>query len=476
MPFRDLRAFLECLDAHGELARIQRRVALAYELGAVSYLNAQAGGPALLFERPDDRDVPVAVDVLGGWKRYALAMETEVAQVHGEWTRRTATPLPTRRVASGPCKENVLRGDAVDLFKFSMPTWNALDGGPYITFPVIISQDVETGVRNCAIYRMQVHGPDRVGILAESYRHLNLHRRKYGDKEPFPIAIALGTDPTIPMAAVAPFPFGTDELAMAGAIRGEPVDVVACETVPLEVPAAAEIVLEGEMLPGEMEEEGPYGEFTGYYGPRGRRPVVRIKAITHRDHPIHVGHYTGRVAGEATALSVVPIECEILRAVPIPGIQRVTITPGGRGLLCIASIKQMFAGHGAQMGMAILSTWAGRRIKSVIVVDEDVDPTNWFDVEWAISTRVQPHRDVTIIPVAPGVGLDPSLPDDERSTGRTSKMIIDATKYNTATFATPCLPNADVLAEVQRNWASYGIPEGSGIEAARGIPSTAVRI
>jgi 2,5-furandicarboxylate decarboxylase 1 len=356
-----------------------------------------------------------------------------------------------------------------------MPIWNELDGGPFITFPAVISQDVETGVRNCAMYRLQVHGPNRLGILAAGYRHLNLHRRKHGDGRPFPVAVALGTDPTIPMAAVAAFPYGVDELEMAGALRGAPVEMVPCETVPLEVPATAEIVIEGEMHPGELEEEGPYGEFTGYYGERGMRPVVRVTAITHRDHPIHVGHYEGRIASEATALSCVPIECEILRAVPIPGIQKVTITSGGRGLVCVASIKQAFEGHGVQMGMAILATWAGRRVKTVIVVDDDVDPANWLDVDWALATRVQPHRDVTIIQGVSGVVLDPSLPPEEKSTGRTSKMIIDATKYNASTFAKPCLPKTDVLAEVQRTWESYGIPLGHAVAAGNGALKAPVR-
>src|SRR5713226_2536863 len=195
MPFADLREYLSCLESHGELARVKKDVSLDYELGAVTYANVQSGGPALLFEHPIGCSVPVVVTILEDLQRYALAMETSLDCVHAEWTRRTSRPIAPRVVATGPCKENILLGDQADLFDFSVPTWNELDGGPYITLPIVITADPETGAVNAGMYRLQVHEPRRMGILAGPARHLAQHRRNWAKTEPFPVAIAVGTDP-----------------------------------------------------------------------------------------------------------------------------------------------------------------------------------------------------------------------------------------------------------------------------------------
>ena len=183
-------------------------------------------------------------------------------------------------------------GDDVDLSRLPIPIWNELDGGPYITFPCHISRDPETGIRNAAMYRAQVFDRNTVGILAAPYRHINIQGRK--QKGPFPVAIALGLDPAIHIASVSAFPFGVDEIAMAGALRQEAVSLVKCETIPLEVPATAEIVLEGELLYDETREEGLFGEFTGYYGIKVERPTIKIKAMTFRNDPIYLGSYEGK--------------------------------------------------------------------------------------------------------------------------------------------------------------------------------------
>jgi len=463
MAFKDLREFIACLEAHEELGRVKRKVDLKYELGAVAYRNAWNNGPALLFERPGDSTIPIAVDILNGWGRYALAMQVGREDIHKEWIRRTATPISPRIVSSGPCKENILKGAAIDLTKLPVPIWNELDGGPVMSFSVVISKDPETDIRNAGIYRMEVHGTDRLGLLTPNRTHFAQHRRKVGKGKAFPLAIAIGTAPTIPMSAVVGFPLGVDELAMAGGLGELPIDLVPCETVPLEVPATSEIVIEGEMYEGDVEDEGPFGEFTGYYREgRTKKPVVRVTAITHRDNPIFVGVYQGRLAAEVTCLTSVSIEAELMRLLENLGLQRIVITPGGRGFICIASVRKRVEGEGVQMGMAILGTRPGHRVKIVIVVDEDIDPSNWLDVEWALATRVQPNRDVVIIPSAAGVHLDPSLSEEDQPVGRTSKMIVDATKFNAAKFPLPCVPKPEILAEVDRNWESYGISNRKG--------------
>lgn len=458
MAYKDLRAFLDYLEQEGELARIKVPVNPEYEIGAICRRVLDKRGPALLFENPHS-DIPVAANIVASRRRYAMALETTPEALHQEWIERTKNPLPPVIVKDGPCKENILLGDDVDLLRFPIPIWNEMDGGPYITFPCHITRNPETGIRNAAMYRTQVHDRNTVGLLAAPYRHINLHGK--ASQGPLAVAIALGLDPAIHIASVASFPFGVDELAMAGSLRREPVKLVKCETIPLEVPADAEIVLEGELRYDEKRLEGYFGEFTGYYGLQKERPTIKIKAITYRNNPIYLGSYEGKPPQETNYLMGIPTEAEILRLTAIPGIKKVHVTEGGCGAFnAIVSVETQFEGYGKMIGMAVLGgTWGARFIKTLIVVDSDIDPYNMTEVEWALATRVQPDRDVEIIKGVTGVILDPSLSEHERSTGhsRTSKMIIDATRYDADTFEIPCSPKKDVLAEVEKNWAKYGL-------------------
>lgn len=459
MPYRDLREFMARIEEHGHLARVNTKVNLRYEIGAICRKTLNASGPALLFERPGGSTVPLLTNALATRDRYALAMEAPRDKLHVEWAKRTANPIPPTIVKTGPCKENILLGDDVDLFKLPIPIWNAMDGGPYITFPCHITKDPETGQRNCAMYRTMVHDRKTVGVFAAPFRHLVQQRAKAPDK-PFPVAIALGLDPTIHMATVAQFAEGIDEMAMAGALRGAPVELVPCETVPLEVPATAEVVLEGFIPPGVLREEGLFGEFTGYYGLRVPRPVIELTAMTFRNNPIHQAVYEGKPPNEDSVMFSVPLEAELLRLVPLPGLKRVYLSVGGSGCFnAVAQIEKRFEGHGKMMGMAILGAWAGRQIKNLILVDDDIDPEDHNQVEWALASRVQPHRDVEIVRELLGGPLDASLPHAERASGtaRTSKIIIDATKYDAKDFEVPCMPQEEAVAQVERDWAKYGI-------------------
>ena len=465
MAYADLRQFLQRLEEEGELGRVQRPVELHYEIGAVCRKTLDLRGPALSFEAIRGHKVPLVVNLFATRRRYAMALETTPDEIHKRWIERTQKPIEPVIVKTGPCKENIILGKDVDLRKFPIPIWNELDGGPYITLPCHISKHPVTGIRNASMYRGQVHDPKTIGILAAPYRHIVFHRNEALKRgEPLPVAIALGVDPAITVASVAAFPYEVDELTMAGALRGEPVELVRCETVPLEVPASAEIVLEGEIDPNELREEGLFGEFSGYYGIKLARPVIKIKAITHRNDPIYAGSYEGLPPHDTDLLMGIPIETEILRLVPLPGIQKVHVTEGGCGAFnCVISIKKQFEGYGKMIGMAALGTWGARFVKTLIVVDDDVDAFDWTQVEWALATRVQPHRDVEIISDVVGCILDPSLPLHERQTGhsRTSKMIIDATKYDAAEFENPCRPKPEVMERVNREWAEYSIPTGT---------------
>ncbi|MDP2645118.1 MAG: UbiD family decarboxylase [Desulfobacterales bacterium] len=463
MAHKDLREFIHELERQGELVRVKVEVEKDHEVGAICRKVNDTGGPALLFENVRGYAVPLLCNVLGTRKRFAMALGSTEGDFKKLWLQRTGGPLvDSITVPEGVCQENIILGNDINLLeKFPIPIWNGLDGGPYITLPVVISRDPETGIRNAAMYRMQVHGPNKIGILMAPYRHTDMHRVKaYENNKGLPVAIALGADPVVVMSALAPLPFGVDELAVAGALKGEPVKMVQCKTVDLEVPAAAEIVLEGEILRDERIQEGPYGEFTGYYGTVQKRLVIEVKAVTHRDQPIYQGLYNGRPPTEEHIIRGLPTEIDITQQCPLPGIKELNLTMGGCGAFnCIVSIEKRFEGYGKMIALALLGTWGARFIKTIIVVDDDIDPFDWTQVEWALAIRVQPHRDVEIIKEVVGCALDPSLPLRERQTGssRTSKMIIDATRYDDADFEIPCSPRADVMAKVIRDWARYGI-------------------
>lgn len=464
MPYRDLRAFVERLEKEGEIVHVEAEVDLLYEIGAICRLALDRGGvdgnKALYFSHPKGHSHALAVNLLATRKRYCLAIECNPDEVHQEWIRRTKNPVPPKIVKDGPCKEVIHVGREVDLFQLPVPTWNGGDGGPYITFPCHISKDPETGVRNAAMYRAMVHDERTLGILAAPYRHIRLHFEKARAQGwSLPVAIAIGLDPTIYAAAVASFPLGVDELAMAGALRGEPVEMVQCETIPLEVPASSEIVIEGEMVPGVLREEGPFGEFTGYYGDRAPQPVIEIKAITHRKDFVFQGTYTGLPHNENCVVTGISNEAEIVRQCPLPGIKKVHFTSGGGGYLhAVVSVKKPYDGYGKMVGLSVLGTTAGRTVKIVTVVDDDIDPTDLAQVDWAVTTRMRVNRDVEIIKDLSANVLDPTMILSEKRGGsRADKMIIDATKPILEPLQPECRPEPSVMEEVIRNRRKYGI-------------------
>ena len=464
-PVKDLRSFIEVLEDAGELARVKVPVDLNQELGAISKRNIHNNGPALLFEKPGGSNIPIAMGLLATRRRYAMAIGVEPDQIAEEWNRRVANPIPPVTVEAGPCQQHVLEGDEVDLRRLPVPTWNAHDGGAFLTLPCHVTKDPVTGMGNVGIYRNQIHDRNTLGLQIQPYGHLKLQMQKRPD-EPFPVAIVLGADPVVTMAACAPLPFGTDELAVAGALRGKPLEMVPCRTIPLEVPASAQIVIEGEFIPGLVHDEGPFGEFTGYYSEfRRARPAIRVKAITHQDHPILDMTYEGRQPSGSTVMIGVPREAELRRQISLPGIKKIHMTPATAGVLhAVVSVEKPFEGFGKFVGMAVLGCIAGRAVKQVIVVDDDVDPFDPLSVEWAVAMRVQPHRDVDVIKEVQGVVLDPSMPttkSGERGV-TSSKMIIDATRYDAKNYSTVCVPSAKALEKVDRDWDRYGISSAKG--------------
>jgi UbiD family decarboxylase len=448
MTSPSLRGFLDDLASTGQLIDVTQEVDPLFEIAALSRVMLDRRGPALRFTNVKGHTMPVVTNLFAKRDRFAATMGVAESELHETWSERVANPLEPVTVSTGPCKEVILKGDEVDLGMLPTPTWNELDGGPYISLPVQISRDPDTGTRNAATYRIQVHDRNKLGMLFGPYRHLAVQRAKRPG-EPFPIAIALGVAPTAHIAAASPLPYGADELAVAGALRQQPLEMVACETVPLEVPADAEIVLEGYILPDELMDEGPYGEFTGFYGDRAPRPVVEVTCMTMRKDALFLSAYQGRPPQDSTLMQSIPAEAEIRRVMPLAGLRDIHITESGCGAFtAVASVDKLCEGYGKMVGLSILGTWGGRYIKQLTVVDSTIDPRNEDLVAWAVATRVQPHRDIEILTGLVGIILDPSLPDFEKSSGhsRTSKMVIDATGYaEAAPRPELCMPTPESM-------------------------------
>jgi 2,5-furandicarboxylate decarboxylase 1 len=459
LPYPSLRAFVERLEKDGDLVKVDAEVDLKYEISAICRRVCDTGGPALFFKNVKDYTTPTVVNLFQTRERLAKALDTTPFEMTNQWLDRISNgPMKPSLVGEGPCQENIKIGEQVNLLDLPIPLFYEKDGGHYITAPLVITNDPETGVRNASVYRLMVHDNRTLGIETKAYRHFYLQFKQAETKgERFPIAIAIGVDPVTFIAAVAPFPYGVDEIEMAGALSKAPIEMVKCKTIPLEVPATSEIILEGEVLPNVRRPEGPLGEFTGYYGSRGEMPVVEIKAMTYRNSPIYHSCFLGKPPTETQLLLAVPMEAEIMRACPIKGLKKVHVKESGSTFICVAQVEKTFEGQGNWLGLAILGTQAGRPIKYLIIVDENIDPLNDAQVDWALATITQPSRDITVISDVTGIHLDPSLRGDTKKASLTSKMIIDATKPLLTSFPeTPNVP-MEITEKIEQKWDSYGI-------------------
>ena len=459
MPYKGLREFIARLEQEGEVVHVKAEVDVNYEVGAVCHKAFTIPDPekrkALIFERPKGFRMPLAVNLLGTRKRMCLALDTTLESFNRDWIERSRNSIKPVLVERGPCQEKVYTGDGVDLTKFPVPIWNEKDGGPFITLPCWFSKDPETGWRNVGMYRCQIHDRKTVGIYADRYRHINMQWRKaFAKGESFPVAIAIGPDPSVTIAAVARGGYGEDEIDLAGALRGKPVELVKCKTVPLEVPATTEWVLEGWVKQGNLKQEGPFGEAYGYYGESLMREYVEITAITHRNNPIHQACYLHRTPNEGSLLRL-PWEAEALAQYRTGGLLSVNIID----TVAIISIKKNSDGQGKIAALGFLGTPAALTIKVIIVVDEDINPYSLQDVMWAISSRCQPERAVEILKDITGPGIDPSMPEESKQSRShlVSKMIIDATKPVSKPFAEAVAPQKEALARVEKEWEKYGI-------------------
>ncbi|SFR07794.1 UbiD family decarboxylase [Desulfoscipio geothermicus] len=416
-----LRDWLAFLDREGKLKRIKKEVDPVFEIAA---LGKQADGIySLLFERVKGYEMPVVTGLVGERGLFAVAMSTTVEGMLDKFAAAVENPVPCRLVSSNsaPVKECIVNKD-IDLFKmFPIPTHHAKDAGPYITAAILIAKDPDTGVRNISIHRLQISGPNKLGILILP-RHLWHFFSKAEQKgRPLEIALAIGVHPLVLLASQATTRIGVDELEIASALLPQPLELVKCETVDLEVPAGAEIVIEGRLLPGVREVEGPFGEYPKYYGPASPRPVVEVMAVTHRRQPIY--HTIIPATREHVLVGGIAREAVLLQIVrqAVPTVKNVHLTLGGSCRYhAVISIEKKHEGEAKNAIFAALASCS--EVKHVVVVDHDVNIFDPEDVEWAIATRCQAGRDVFIVTGAMGNKLDPSSND-----GISDKMGIDAT-------------------------------------------------
>lgn len=469
MGYKNLREFIDKLDAEGELQHIRTEVDWDLELSAIMRKVYELNGPACLFEKIKDSEVPLISGAMFGHKKYGMAVGSppNIRSMLQKVLHATTNPIAPIMVKNAPCKENIDTGNKINLLKFPAPKWHHLDGGRYIgTLGVQITKDPETGIRNMGIYRQLMLDKDKLGMIGA--QHAGIHLQKYqAMKKPMPIATAIGVSPEVLAAAATKTVFGEDELGIAGAIAGGPIPLVKCETIDLEVPASAEIVFEGEIPPDMSlwKDEGPFGEFTGYISAAkpSIKPTVYLTAITYRDNPICQGTSPGIPPNEDTTLREIGHTIgawHTLLKAGVPGVKEVYEPEMGcAGFMVLVSMdRQYYMGNPREIIEAVFATQ--HDAKWVIVVNDDIDIYDKGQVEWALATRVQPHRDIIITDNRhSSISLDPSIPPEMRRypQAQTSKIGIDATlKYKGFEFP-PIVISAEAQEkQIERRWKEYG--------------------
>lgn len=439
MAYQDFREFLAALEIEGQLLTVNEEVKPEPDLGAAARAASNLGdkSPALLFNNIYGyHNAQIAMNVIGSWPNHAMMLgmpkDTPVKEQFFEFAKRyDQFPMPVKREESAPFHENEITED-INLFDI-LPLFriNQGDGGYYLDKACVISRDLEDpdnfGKQNVGIYRMQVKGKDRLGIQPVPQHDIAIHLRQAEERGiNLPVTIALGCEPVITTAASTPLLYDQSEYEMAGAIQGEPYRIVKSKLSDLDVPWGAEVVLEGEIIAGEREYEGPFGEFTGHYSGGRSMPIIKIKRVYHRNNPIFEHLYLGMPWTECDYMiginTCVPLYQQLKEAYPneIVAVNAMYT----HGLIAIVSTKTRYGGFAKAVGMRALTTPHGLGYcKMVIVVDEDVDPFNLSQVMWALSTKMHPKHDAVIIPDLSVLPLDPG----SNPSGITHKMILDAT-------------------------------------------------
>ncbi|HVM80345.1 MAG TPA: UbiD family decarboxylase [Stellaceae bacterium] len=497
MPYASLRDFMARLKSERKLVRVTAPVSPFLEMTEIQTRLLAEQGPAALFENVARAaggryGMPVLVNLFGTVERVALGMDRAPNQLRevgetlaflkqpeppGGWREalemlpllRTVLAMKPRTVGAAPCQEIVLRGSEIDLGHFPIQTCWPGEPAPLITWPLVVTKgpgETREDGYNLGIYRMQVTGRDSTLMRWLKHRGGAQHHRRWAQakREPLPAAAVIGADPGTILAAVTPVPDTLSEYQFAGLLRGRKVELVECKTVPLKVPAEAEIVLEGHVSLDETGEEGPFGDHTGYYNSVERFPVFRISAITMRANPIYLSTFTGRPPDEPSVLGQALNEVFIpLLQQQFPEVVDFWLPPEGCSYrIAVVSMRKAYAGHAKRVMMGV---WSFLRqfiyTKFVIVVDDDIDARDWKDVIWAVATRMDPARDITVVENTPIDYLDFASPES----GLGGKIGLDATtKLPPEThrdWGRKIRMSDDVIEAVTRKWPSLGLP-GSG--------------
>lgn len=464
----DMRDFIQEAEANGMLKRIQAEVDWDLELSHIAKLNEEKQGPALLFENVKGYDSPVITSVCTTTQRLALIMgmplDSTLVDLMREWVKKNEKQIPPKWVDGGPCKENIMKGEDVDLFRFPVPKFYPMDGGRFFgTAHFVVTKDPDSGWVNLGTYRLQLLDKNHLGTQFIKGKHSDIMLKKYQAMgKPMPVAAVVGCDPLLFLMGAARLSAFQSEYDFAGSIRERPIEVVKCETNDLPVPATAEIVVEGEVDADKFMPEGPFGEYTGYYSGVGTDPrnFIDVQCVTYRNNPIFWGTTVGRAVTDThmtMALTYGATLWQQLVNMRIPGIQAVYCPPEGSGrFLAIISLKQMYPGHADQVLTAAVSTEMGAYgLKTVIVVDDDIDPWDIPRVMYALSFRFQPNR-CQIIKRGRSTPLDPSLPINAREI--TGRLLLDATiPYEWKEKPIPIQLDEETVKKVESMWSEYGL-------------------
>jgi 4-hydroxy-3-polyprenylbenzoate decarboxylase len=474
MPYVDLREFIETLKNHKEVVSIEEEVSWDLEAGAIMRKCCEEIAPAPFFQRI--KDYPEGYRLFGNplasFKRLALALDlppgskyTDILSVYDE---RRKNPIKPNLLKDGPCKENIHFGDDINLYEFPAPIIHGGDGGRYLcTWHIVATKDPDTNWVNWGMYRAMIHDKNSLGGLMIPTQHIGAIYSKYESKKmPMPFAIAIGPEPVTTIVATSAVPYGMSEVDVIGGVREEPLSLVKCETNDLFVPATAEIVIEGEVLPFERREEGPFGEYPGYQGsPKAPRPVYRVKAITHRNNPILTASNMGMPVDDCDVVMSVSVASDLKNDLikygfPITGIY---IPPECCMFMVIISTKALYPGIAAQIAGTIWANKNGSSIGKVIVVEEDVDPTDINEVLHAWATINHPLKGIQIVSPLPGHPLIPYLTEYDKVHGIGANMVFDATwpkDWNEKDIPRKAsfkyIYPKEIQEKVLNNWEEYG--------------------
>jgi UbiD family decarboxylase len=501
VAFGDLRGWIDALKAQGELHEVDAEVDWNIELGTIMRLAQGPGtGPAMLFNNIKDYNLPssrcrrIFGSALNNNRRIAMMLglppDTHARELVKIGRNILTETIPPKTVKTGPVKENIVTGKDVKLDDFPTPYWNRLDGGRYlITYAGVVTRDPDTGIMNVGIYRGMIGDQNKIPMLMWRAQHIGQHvtaAQGHGMKE-LPIAVAIGWEPSLGFCAGSPVPKGICEYDVMGAIRGEPVELVKCESNDLMVPASAEIVIEGRLGldPETYMMEGPYAEFTGYVaGDRSPKPVIYVDCITHRNDPILRGTIEGCMPGSYSENAMISsifrssTAWNVLDRAGVPGITDVWGPPVQAGMNLNIRMKQSYRGQAKQAANALWGSSAAHvRYKHVTVVDDDIDIHDYAAVDWAIAYRVNAgENDIVIMPDTFGLGLDPSTRKRDRNptlfgTGKWNRMLIDATinldydpdpEFGGARFPPTAWPAKDDVDAAMKRWKELGLDKKKG--------------